>query len=91
LKDFYHKIFDTNLEYDCEVRIHSSVQIRAELFKLCYTTGDFLLHEKADAFKVLEYLLQVLHAWSLPASNQDLNKLVQATCTPQCFAHEGFF
>ena len=39
IKDFYAGIFDTNLELDCEPRIHSSMQIRAELFKINYATN----------------------------------------------------
>lgn len=73
------------------MRVHSSMQIRTELYKLSYASNEFLLHEKADAFEAFDKLIGALHAWLLPTSpEQDMFKLVKGTCQG-CFAHLSFY
>ena len=76
------------------MRVHSSLHIKAEMFKLTYTEDKFRLEDKADAYEALDLMIRLLHAWSLPAreSDRDVNEILRTACSPQdyCFAHEGF-
>ena len=50
-----------------------------------------MLYDQADAFEAFDMLIGVLHAWSLPTSQEkDLFKLVKKACS-NCFAHESFY
>ena len=40
-----------------------SLEIRSELFKLFYESGEFALHSKADAFEAFDKILGLLHGW----------------------------
>ncbi len=51
IKNFYQKAFDAP---DNVVKVLSSNEIRLELFKLFYDSGEFTLNNKADANEALD-------------------------------------
>ena len=50
-------------QFDCEVPVLSSNEVRAELFKLYYESNEFVLHQKADAFEAIDKIIGILHGW----------------------------
>ena len=51
IKNFYQEAFDAP---DNVVKVLSSNEIRLELFKLFYDSGEFTLNNKADANEALD-------------------------------------
>ncbi len=59
-----------------------STEIRTELFKLFYESGDFDLNEPQDVPQTLECLLGVIHGWLATTSDkkQDVSKFSVDDC-----------
>ena len=62
MREFYQEAFDH--DSDSTFPQLSSGKVRRELFKLFYESGEFQLHDKADAFETLDQLLGILHGSS---------------------------
>ena len=54
-----------------------SLEIRSELFKLFYESGEFALHSKADAFEAFDKILGLLHGWLSDSEYSDVNKCIE--------------
>ena len=69
LKKFFKRvhIFTTNASQEENrpnaLEMHESISIRRELFKLKYVNGEFVLHDKADAFEAFDFILTAIHNW----------------------------
>jgi hypothetical protein len=74
LKNFYRAIDLNNRDQNCEsggeILNYESCGIRRELFKLHYETGEYALHEKADAFESFDFILEAVHNWMTRANPQ---------------------
>ncbi len=51
-----------------KVHVFESTNVRRELFKLKYLSGEFMLNFEADAFEALDFLLTCIHTWSQVSS-----------------------
>ena len=47
-----------------------SNQVRVELFKLNYISGEFVLNDKADAAECLNFMITQMHTWMQSCTTQ---------------------
>ena len=78
IQDFYTEVLkasekDTILR---KVHVFESTNVRRELFKLKYHSGEFMLNFEADAFEAFDFLLTCIHTWSQVSSQPNNNNRV---------------
>ena len=66
LQDFYSETLRVSQSDAVLRRLHvfESTNIRRELFKLKYQSGEYMLNFEADAFEVFDFILTCIHTWS---------------------------
>ena len=67
---------------------YESCGIRRELFKLHYESGEYRLHEKADAFEAFDFILESIHGWE--AKNLPSSCTIERQGQDDCFIHHFF-
>ena len=78
-----------------EVPVLDCADIRVELFKLFYISGEFVLYKKADAAEAFDKILNLLHGWVASGrieTEKDRLTAENLECKDQlCLVHECFF
>ena len=79
------------------IPVLKSTEIRTELFKLFYESGEFDINQPQDVPQTLECLLGVIHGWlatttdhKKDVSKLSLNDCISSECGKECLAHLGF-
>ena len=54
IREFYTQVLKVDSLVDCSVKVCNVNEVRVELFKLFYESGEFVLNSKADAYEALD-------------------------------------